>query len=503
MSETPDTAAWRRNALLSVPEMYEADRSAMTAGVSGPELMENAGRSIAHEIFMRWKARPVIVLCGPGNNGGDGFVVARLLADAGWPVRVALFGARNRLRGDAAWAADLWRGTVEPLTAASIDGAAMIVDALFGAGLDRPLQGDLKQIVEAMAAAQAIRVAVDVPSGVSGDSGAILGAATPTDLTVTFFRRKPGHLLLPGRQFCGETKVTDIGIPENVLSLIEPMQAANDPGLWREMLHEPTARDHKYTRGHLGVIAGPMTGAARLAASAAARAGAGMVSIIGTPDEISHLGPLPASLVVSEIATPEALAEFVKDRRISALVVGPGRGRSGKTRDWVEAALNTGLPTVVDADGLSAFAGDPDALFGLSKGRPAVLTPHEGEFARLFGVIENKLGSARDAARVAGAALLLKGADTVVADPNGRAVINDNAPPWLATAGAGDVLSGVVGALLARRIAPFSAAAAGAWLTGDAASRAGEGLIADDLPGEIASSIRTARMGPDIYAATS
>lgn len=481
MAETSISSAWKRHALLSVAEMYAADKAAIAGGVPGATLMDNAGRAIAREILMRWKARPTLVLCGPGNNGGDGFVVARELVAAGWPVHLALLGEVGRLKGDAAWAAGTWTGAIEPLDPGRAAGAGLVVDALFGAGLDRPIEGPAREMIETVAKADTRVVAVDVPSGVSGDSGAVLGVTAPADVTVTFFRPKTGHLMYPGRGLCGDLVVADIGIPETVLDTLKPAQVRNRPPVWRGRLHDAAPGDHKYSRGHPGVVAGPMTGAARLAATAAYRAGAGMVTVLCPAPFETAFAAAPAALVLAETASPDALPEASASRRLSALAVGPGLGRSPSSTAWVEAALGTGLPIVVDADGLSAFADNPRRLFAALEGRAAVLTPHEGEFGRLFDLPGDKLSRARAAAAQSGAVVLLKGADTVVAAPDGRAAINDNAPSWLATAGAGDVLSGTIAALLAQGTPPFEAACAGAWLTGDAAARLGPGMIADDL----------------------
>lgn len=471
--------------LLTVAEMYRADTAAMDAGTPGTELMESAGAAVARAVNDRWSPRPVVVLAGPGNNGGDGLVAARLLSELGWPVRVGLLGDRGALSGDAAWAARHWSDEVEPLSPTLLDGAELIVDALFGAGLARPIEGIAADVLAAAEAARVPIVAVDVPSGVDGDSGAVLGAAIHADLTVTFFRKKPGHLLLPGRLYCGEAVVADIGIPDGVLGGIAPKQYENHPDLWRRELPWPQPDSHKYTRGHVLVFGGArMTGAGRLAARAALRAGAGMVTIACPEEKIDAYLAETAALLAVPTPAPEALAAFVADRRVAAIVAGPGLGTDSASRALVEAMLATGVPTVLDADALTAFAGDAGALAALIRG-PAVLTPHEGEFARLFDTAGDKLSRARSAADRVGATVVLKGSDTVIAAPDGMAAINTNASPWLATAGAGDVLSGTTGALLGGQVFDFKAACAAVWIHAEAATRAGPGLIADDLPDEI------------------
>jgi len=468
-------------ALLTTAEMYRADAGAIAGGIPGRHLMEAAGRAVAEQVLLRFAARPVLALCGPGSNGGDGFIAARQLAEAGWPVRVALLGARDKLSGDAAWAAGTWTGPVEPLEPGALVGAELAIDAVFGAGLDRPVAGAARATIEALAARAMPVVAVDVPSGVAGDSGAVLGAAAPARLTVTFFRKKPGHLLLPGRNLCGETIVADIGIPPAVLDAIAPATAENGPALWRALLPEPKATDHKYTRGHVVVVAGEMTGAARLAALGAARIGAGMVTLLAAAEAMPMLASLPAAIIVAPRPKAAALGEWLRARKAAAVLIGPGLGRGNEARALLNACLASGLPAVLDADALAGLA---DGAKGLGLGRKAglILTPHEGEFLRLFGAGEgSRLARARAAAADSGTVIVAKAFDTVIAAPDGRAAVNANAPPWLATAGTGDVLAGLILGLAGQRMPPFAAAAAAAWLHGMRAAERGRNLIADDM----------------------
>jgi hydroxyethylthiazole kinase-like uncharacterized protein yjeF len=470
-------------AILSVEEMYRADAFAMNAGIPGERLMEAAGRAIADALQARWTPRPVSILCGPGNNGGDGFVVARLLADAGWPVRVGLLGDRDKLKGDARINADRWSGPVEPLSPALLDGADLVVDALFGAGLTRDLSGMALETVQAAGDQAVDCVAVDMPSGVHGNSGAVLGVAAPAALTVTFFRPKPGHLLYPGRGLCGELVVADIGIPDAALDEIEPRQWRNLPATWLPRFPWAAPLQHKYSRGHALIVGGArMTGAARMAAQAARRAGAGVVTVLAPPSaaliyRISLVGTL-----FDVIEGEAALAERLSEPRAHAVLVGPGNGVVAATRDNALAALGSGKPTVLDADSLTVFAEDAGRLFAAIKG-PCLMTPHEGEFAKLFGAIgpEGKLAGVRQAAARSGAVVLLKGPDSVIAAPDGRAAICDNAPPELATAGAGDVLAGFAVALLAQGMPAFEAGCAAAWLHGESAAAFGPGLVAEDI----------------------
>ena len=474
-----------RTALLSVAQMGAADRLAIAAGTPGLVLMENAGSAVAREIQRRWPPRPFAVLCGPGNNGGDGFVVARHLSAAGWPVRVALLGPRDRLAGEARHHAGLWPGSVEAMVPEVLDGAELVVDAIFGAGLSRALPGPVAQVLLAASRKAVPIVAIDVPSGLMGDSGADLGAVG-ADLTVTFFRKKPGHVLLPGRLLCGETVVADICTPLSVLGDIKPAIFENDPALWLADLPQPRHGGHKYARGHALIQGGyPMTGAARLAARACARAGAGLTTIAVAEAAFAIYAASVTSIMVQPLSTPKDFDRLLRDRRFSACLIGPGAGVGPETRLRAVAMLATGRPTILDADAITVFRDDPATLFGAIAGLcagPCILTPHEGEFARLFDATGDKLLRALSAARHSGAIIILKGSDTVIAAPDGRAIINSNAPPSLATAGSGDVLSGIALGLLAQGMQPFLAAAAAVWLHGAAATAFGPGLVAEDLP---------------------
>jgi len=469
--------------LLSVKEMGRADRMTIDGGTPGERLMEAAGGAVASAICERWRPRPVTVICGPGNNGGDGLVVARHLSAAGWSVRVALLGAQDRLEGDAALNAGRWEGQVDALAPGALDGAGLVVDALFGAGLARPLEGVARAVIDELSKRELPIVAVDMPSGVDGDSGEVLGAAPAARLTVTFFRRKPGHLLLPGRLLAGEVVVADIGIPDSVLSEISPPTHENHPDLWRARMRRPRLTDHKYRRGHALVVGGSeMTGAARLAARGALRIGVGLATVAAAPEVISIYAASMAGLLTEAIGGPQDFCETLERRRKNAYLLGPGNGAGPETRDRVLAALDTGRATVLDADALNSFEDTPEALLSAIRG-PCVLTPHGGEFQRVFPDLSagGKLARARAAAARSGAVVLFKGGDTTVAAPDGRAAINTNAPPELATAGSGDVLAGFVVGLLAQGMEPFDAARAAVWLHGEAAREFGPGLIAEDL----------------------
>jgi len=496
--------------LLTTGEMARADRLAMDAGTAGLSLMEAAGRAVAAvAVELGGTGASVAVACGPGNNGGDGFVAARALREQGHKVRLGLLGSREALRGDAAAMAARWEGEVETLSPATLAGADVIVDAMFGAGLSRALDGTAADMVVAISAAGKPVVAVDVPSGLDGTTGQAAGPVVQATATVTFFRMKPGHLLLPGRLKCGAVRIADIGIPDSMLSGIAPRTWANRPALWLTHYPRPQLDSHKYTRGHAVVVSGPAesTGAARMGARAALRAGAGLVTLVGSGSATAINATHATAVMVRAIASDAALAEVLADERRNAVLIGPGAGVGPATAGTALTALASAAGAVLDADALTAFAvdgaeapvkaaglgfvvrADPDptaqVLFDAIKGRKGatVLTPHEGEFGRLFGDLPgSKLDRARQAAATSGAIVILKGPDTVIAAPDGPAAINDNAPPWLATAGSGDVLAGLVTGLLAQRMPAFEAACAAVWLHGACANAFGIGLIAEDLP---------------------
>ena len=495
-------AGARKAALLTVAEMAQADALAIAGGTPGIDLMERAGAGVARAIAAGWTPRPLVVLAGPGNNGGDGFVAGRLLAEQGWPVRIALVGERDALKGDAALAAARWDGPTVALGVEALAGAALVMDAVFGAGLTRPVGGEIRQVLEAADATRrtAPIIAIDVPSGVHGDTGAVLGFAPRAALTVTFFRRKPGHLLLPGRIPCGRVEVVDIGIRDDVLETIRPAQFANTPDLWQSRSPWPGLAGHKYNRGHAVVTSGgaAATGACRLAAMAALRVGAGLVTVASPPSALLvHAAHLTA-VMIRRVADAPGLAALLADRRLNAVLLGPGNGVGEGTEAQVLAALDGPREVVLDADALTSFAAAPDRLWQaighpVRKGTATVLTPHEGEFARIFpdlGRDMPRLERVRAAARRSGATVLLKGADTVVADPEGHILINDCAPPWLATAGSGDVLAGLVVGLLAQGLNGLDAAAAGIWVHSAAADAFGPGLIAEDLPALVPPALR-------------
>ena len=468
--------------ILSVAEMYAADAAALGYGVTSLELMENAGRAVAEIALESYGPQPTLVLCGLGNNGGDGFVAARHLRRSGAKVRVALLGERKRLKGDAAAMARKWRGKVEALSSVSIERGELVIDALFGAGLARDIDDPVRATLEAVALSDLPVIAVDVPSGVHGDSGAVMGFALKADHTVTFFRPKPAHFLLPGRMLCGQLHVVDISIPDDVIADIAPATALNGPPVFAGAFPWPTLAQHKYSRGHALVLSGGrgQSGAARMAAYAALRAGAGLVTVAAPASAMAENAAQLTAVMLAQWRDTAGFGRLLADPRRNTLLAGPGAGVGKQTRDKVLAALQLKKSVVLDADALTSFARARKSLFRAIRS-PAILTPHEGEFARLFPHQGDKLTRAREAAQEAGAIVVLKGADTIVAAPDGRAVINANAPPSLATAGSGDVLAGLCAGLLAQDMPAFEAAAAAVWLHGAAASAFGPGLIAEDL----------------------
>ncbi len=495
------------NELLTTAEMGEADRLTIAGGTAGHQLMENAGRAVA-DAAARLVGRRIAVVAGPGNNGGDGFVAARVLAGRGFEVRLCLVGDRARLKGDAALAAKRWTGPVETASPAVLAGCDVIIDALFGAGLDRAVDGPPRAMIGAINATGVPVVAVDLPSGINGTRGAVMGVAVQATRTVTFFRRKPGHLLLPGRLHCGPVDVADIGIPADVLETIRPQTCANDPSLWGAAFPQPKPDGHKYARGHAVVVSGGLstTGAARLAARGALRAGAGLVTIASPGDALAVNAAASLAVMVRPVDGAAELAGFLADKRRNAVVLGPGGGVRPAMREQVRAALRSEAAVVLDADALTSFADQAEALFAdiaARGGRGTVLTPHEGEFSRLFSQVDKnpevhgKLERARAAARKSGAVVLLKGPDTVVAAPDGRASIAGNAPAWLATAGSGDVLAGMIAGLAAQGMPAFEAASAAVWLHGEAANAFGPGLISEDLPEALPAVYRRLLLDPE------
>ena len=458
--------------VLTVAQMRDADRMAIARGTPGITLMERAGAAVAE-------------------HGGDGFVAARLLAAGGVRVRLALLGGRAALTGDAAIAAQTWSGEVLDAAAVAPAYGELVIDALFGTGIARDLDGEAADLVVRVNRAECPVLAVDIPSGVDGDSGRVRGVAIRADATVTFAARKPGHLLLPGRGHCGRIDVADIGIADEILTGFDRPVFANEPGLWLAAFPVPEIDTHKYARGHAVVLSGDAThtGAARLVARGALRAGAGAVTLASPRSALAVNAAHLTAIMLVPCDDSGELAALLADRRVSAVALGPGLGQGERTRALVKAAAKAGRGLVLDADALTAFAGESHTLGAIStSARDCVWTPHHGEMARIFeaaeGVLDasSKLVAGQEAATIARSVVVYKGADTVIAAPDGRAAITANASRYLATAGAGDVLTGMIAGLLAQGMPAFEAACAGVWIHGEAGRRFGPGLTADDLP---------------------
>lgn len=475
--------------LLTAEEMSRAERLTIDNGTPSLTLMENAGRGITEEVVRRFpRGSKVLVLCGQGNNGGDGFVAARTLRERGYQVRLALLGKTDTLKPDAKEMARRWDESIETMGPQSVNGAEVIVDAIWGAGLRGPVDGIPAQIIEDVTARDLPVVAVDVPTGIDATHGDVRGAAFKAVATVTFFRRKTGHLLLPGRIYCGDVRTVDIGIPNSVLSEVSPHTFLNEPDFWLRYFPRLRTDGHKYHRGHAVVVSGPMesTGASRLAARAALRVGAGLVTVATSKAAFYINAAQLTAIMVSAFDGPQGLVDIFADPRLNAALIGPGAGATLETRDLVAATLASEATTVIDADGLTAFSESPQDLFALIKQRaaPTILTPHQGEFDRLFPELDNaasKLERARRAAEISGGVIVFKGPDTVVAAPDGLAAISESAPAWLATAGTGDVLSGLITGLSAQGMAALDAAVAGVWIHGELARAFGPGMISEDM----------------------
>lgn len=493
-----------RHDVLTPKEMAEADRLTIASGsLDGMALMRNAGNAVASIVLKHFAHTARIhILCGPGNNGGDGYVIARILAETGFFISLWQEG-EPRPGTDAATAAAECPIRAQPLAAFAPEAGSLVIDALYGAGLSKPLSPDAASAAEKAAALNLTVISLDLPSGVSGETGLVSGRSFRATITVTFARKKLGHLLLPGRELCGETVVADIGVPDAAIAATGARCVENTPDAWLEAFPFPAVDAHKYRRGHVGVFSGEAaaTGAARLAALAAARIGAGAVTVLSPSEAIAANAAHLTSIMLRRCdGIADALA-FFQARHPRALVYGPGLRPEASTADFLIQLLEAEeVPQalVVDASGITALALRSQVFFLLLKrqGTPEmILTPHEGEFRSLFPEIAkkrdiSKLAKARAAAELAGAVIVYKGADTVVAAPDGRAVINANGTPWLATAGSGDVLSGLCAGLAAQNMPAFEAACAAVWIHAEAAHWFGPGLIAEDLPAAVLPVIR-------------
>lgn len=473
--------------ILSVDQMYEADRRTIESGVPGLVLMENAGQGIAAHIEAGWDICTVLILCGPGNNGGDGYVVARALSEAGWPVQVIAYGDVSALKGDARAVFEQYSGDVGGWSDIALDDVDLVVDGIFGAGFRGDLPAEMVDVFDEITACEIPVVAIDVPSGMNGSTGEVSEGTFFCDLTVSFFRPKTGHLLYPGRSHTGLLEIVDIGIPDTVLDVIDIEAFENDEDLWLEAMPQAQETGHKFDRGHAAVVGGGMssTGAAKIASKTALRSGAGAVTVVTPPSALMSYSIALEAVMVKSIEAPDEFGDWLTAKRIGAVLIGPGNGVHDRTRTFVEKALLLNCVVVLDADALTVFADTPRDLFdliGKKAGGPVILTPHEAEFKRLFDFEGSAFRRCRLAANQSGAIVLLKGASTVIAEPEGRLVVNTNATQWLATAGSGDALAGIITGLAAAASDDFfSIVCAAAWIHGEVGNRFGPGLIAEDM----------------------
>lgn len=469
--------------ILTADQSKHADALTIGNGAPGLRLMEAAGAAFTHEITERFKPCPVLVLCGPGNNGGDGFIAARELKKSGWNVRLACLVKKNALKGDAALAAKTWDGEAETLSSnLSLKDTGLVVDAVFGTGFSRALDPELVTLFDKIRAKKIPVAAIDLPSGIDATGGTVAQGALAAALTVTFTRRKNAHVLLPAKTLCGRVTVAHIGITDETVALTGAQSFENTPALWIKNYPVPGPAAHKYDRGHTAVLGGKKrTGAACLAAAAAQRIGSGLTTLLAPAESAAIYQSYRASLMTEAWESIDDLRSILRDERLNALVIGPGLGADA--RPQAEAALSLNRLSVLDADVFTLYKSNPKDLFSKLSPAKHILTPHEGEFARLFPDISsgNKIDRARRAAATANALVLLKGSDTVLAAPDGAAIVNTNAPPTLATGGSGDVLSGFIAGLAAQGMPLFMAAAAACWLHAETARNHGFGLTPEDI----------------------
>lgn len=475
--------------LLTPSEMDFADQLTISSGRPGFELMQNAANAVYQTILKEFPgSHRILIVCGLGNNGGDGLVLANMLKDSGTNIELTIIGDKAKIKGDAKLALDQLDSTINIVPNPDWQSFDLIIDCIFGAGLDRNIENPFTETIKNINLAPAKVLSVDLPSGIDGKNGLVRGICINADVSVTFFRRKPGHLLFPGRAHCGKTVVKQIGIGNEVLKQIKPTIFHNIPALWHEYFETPKVTGHKYHRGHTLAVSGNLTkiGATRLMAQSALRTGSGLVTIAAPKETLLAHASYITSLMLCEIDNPRELKEQLKDRRLNTICLGPGMDPDQQTRDMVSAALTSAGSIVIDAGAISAFAEDPKTLFKLIHEHESscVLTPHDGEFDRLFSDLasnKDRLSKAREASKISGATIVLKGPDTIIAEPKGRTAISDNAPPWLATAGSGDVLTGIIAGLMAQGLPEFEAAAAAVWFHGEAGNHAGPNLISSDL----------------------
>lgn len=489
--------------VLTAQQMRVAEQYAVQTGTPLIVLMERAGLAVAEQVMARYPKQPVLVLCGPGNNGGDGFVAARHLSAKGWPVRILLYGKLEELTPEAKVAASRWRGAVITASLSVVEnaiqkGAQLLIDGLYGIGLRRPVTGEAAAILQLVNKSGMQVVSIDIPSGLNADTGQVFGQAIVADLTICFYRKKLAHVLMPGRMLCGDIAVMDIGIPEQALMNTTLQVSENNPDLWLGYFPQPQLNYNKYDRGHVLVLGGiELTGAARLAALAAQRMGAGLVTVASPLSAFIIYASALTSIMVRAVEEGDrfvlSFQRMLEDSRRNVAIIGPGAGTEENTRQAALLALTSGKRCVLDADALNVFGGDAESLKRVMAPH-SIITPHEGEFTRLFeGVVDprlDKISRTKAAAAFLGCTVVLKGADTVIASPEGLAVVNTNSPATLATAGSGDVLAGFIAGLMAQNVEPFPAGCIAVWLHGAIATEFGPCLVAEDLINGLPNALR-------------
>ena len=470
--------------VLSIADHNLIDQLIVERGASNLSLIEAAGRAVSEEISARWTPSKALIMCGPGKNGADGCVVAKSLQEKGWDVTIGFIKDPLKSSGYISDIFHGWMGPAELLNPLLLDNTDIVIDALFGAGFRHPISDSIFQTLKSLSNLKKPVVAIDLPSGVDGDEGTVHTVSPKADLTVTFFKHKFGHLLYPGRAYCGEVVVLDIGIPDSLLDEISCNTWINEPLLWKHLFPWPKYDDHKYRRGHVLVVSGGVgsTGAARLASVAAYRVGSGLVTLACPTDALSSLTKCEPEFLLALIDSSASLYDLLLERKRNAVLIGPGNGLNDNTRENVLSILDTPAAAVIDADALTVFSEYPEELFKVLD-ETCILTPHDGEFNRLFPFQKEggRLSRARNAAKISGAVIVLKGPDTVVAHPDGRATITNISTPFLATAGSGDVLGGIIIGLRAQGVPSFEASSMGVWLHAKAATHFGPGLIASDI----------------------
>ena len=467
--------------IFSIDEMIRTDTNAIASGISGETLMENAGRAVVEEITRRWQNKKTVILCGPGNNGGDGYVIARLLSDLNWPIKILSTIDPSKLIGDAKKAASKWNGEVDLIyDIKKYPKSELLIDCLYGTGLSRTIETKIKKLIKHYNSSKSKIISVDIPSGIHGDTGQVLGAAICADLTVTFCVPKRGHFLLPGKTLCGTIIITDIGIPKNIINDIDTNVRLNLPKNWKAHLPKPKPETHKYSRGHTFVLGGSVysTGASRLGAEAALRIGSGAVTILAESKSLDIYAYHTTSIMLKKVSQLESILSYKKHPK--SILIGPGCGVDYHTEEYLKKILKSKTPCVIDADALTLIANKPNSF--IPQLHPnCVLTPHEGEFKRLFDLSSDKITSTQISSKMTGSVIVFKGADTVICSPSGRVCIDNNSTPWLSTAGSGDVLAGLISGLLSQGMDPFDAACAGVWIHGELGTRLGPGLISENI----------------------